>query len=182
MADSKDYLISLLKDKYEHEMSRRRDFESSLNIPITLLTALFVGVYYVATDSTVNSQYCSLNAIKWILIIGIFLTSALTMIFLFIVYFGFKRSYCVFPKSTEVHNDYKGLESYCKEHFSDTYESSLTDQLNNHAIQWYLQCNKHNTPLNDKRGNALFNARLCVCIGLSMGLLLLTLTTVIKVL
>lgn len=174
METSKDYLIGLLKDKYEHEMRRKSDFDNSLNIPITLLTALFAGIYFVSSDASLKILSCPLTITKWILLVLLFLSSLITMVLLFKVYFGYKRAYCTFPDSkTVVENDFKALEKYHEEYNKNKYEESLLDSLKDRVVTWYLECNNNNTPVNDSRADALFYARLSICISLSIGLVLL---------
>ncbi|MGM9476502.1 hypothetical protein ACS5PU_08725 [Pedobacter sp. GSP4] len=181
MDNSKDYIISLLKDKYDYEQKRKDDFESSLGTPITVLSALFAGSYFVVSDPSLNGINCSLVTIKWILVILLMSALIITLIFLFIVYFGFKRRYCSFPDSNTVYNgDFKSLEQYTKEHYPETYEEVLMDSLKDRAIQWYLDCNNNNTSVNDTRGNSLFRAKLSICISLGIGLALLILICFIK--
>ena len=181
--NSKEYLISILKDKYDHEMVRKSDFESSLNIPITLLSALLAGIYFVTSDTTIASSMCNLKTVKWILLILLFLSCMVTIVFLFIVYFGYRRSYCTFPESNVVVNvDFKQLEQYNKEHNADKYEESLLETLRDRVVSWYLNCNNHNTPVNDKRGNALYYARMFLLISLSIGFILLIFMCIIKTL
>ena len=182
METSKDILITVMKDKYDHEMGRKDNFETSLNIPITILSAMFAGLYFVITDSQLISYSCPITTIKWILISLLFTSCITTMGLLFRVYFGYKRSYCVFPESHTVFNiDYRRLEDYTKQHSSsDMYESDLSEHLKDNIIKWYLDCNEHNTPVNDSRAEALFYARLFLCISLSLGLLLLMFVCIIK--
>jgi len=179
--NSKEYLIGILKDKYDHEMVRKSDFESSLNIPITLLTALLAGMYFVTSDTTIDSTMCSLKTIKLILLTILFMSCIVTIIFLFIVYFGYRRSYCTFPESNVVVNvDFKELEEYNKEHNADKYEESLLETLRDRVVAWYLNCNNHNTPVNDRRANALYFARMFLLISIGIGLILLIFICIIK--
>ncbi|MBB6236908.1 putative membrane protein [Pedobacter sp. AK013] len=181
MDTSKDYVISLLRDKYEYEQKRKEDFESSLGTPITVLSALFAGSYFVVSDSSLIGINCSLVTIKWILVILLLIALVVTLIFLFVVYFGFKRRYCSFPDSNTVYNgDFKALEQYAKENYPETSEEVLMDNLKDRAIEWYLDCNNNNTAVNDTRGNSLFYAKLSICISLSIGLALLILICFIK--
>jgi len=181
MDNSKDYIISLLKDKFDYEQKRKDDFETSLGIPITILSALFAGAYFVVSDSSLQGINCSLLTIKWILVILLLVSLVTTLVLLFIVYFGFKRYYFSFPDSDTVYNtDYKALEEYTKEHYADSYEESLLDNLKNKVIHWYLDCNTNNTSVNDRRSNALYYAKMSICISLSVGLALLILICFIK--
>ncbi|MBB5437938.1 hypothetical protein HDC92_001612 [Pedobacter sp. AK017] len=181
MENSKDYLIGLLKDKYDYELVRKNDLDAALNIPITILTALLAGLYVVASDSSLRSASCHINTIKWLLFILLFLSCATTIFLLFKVYFGYKRSYCAFPESNTVYNvDFKYLEEHNREHNADTYDETLTDHLKDYVVKWYLDCNNNNTPVNDRRGDAMFYARLGLCISISLGLVLLILVCYIK--
>ncbi|WEK20446.1 MAG: hypothetical protein P0Y49_04750 [Candidatus Pedobacter colombiensis] len=174
METSKDYLIGLLKDKYEHEIRRKADFDNSLNIPITLLTALFAGIYFVASDTSLKQLSCPLITVKWILLALLFLSCIITMSLLFKVYFGYKRAYCAFPDSKQVvEDDFKALEEYHNQYSKGKQEENLLKSLKDRVVNWYLECNNNNTPVNDARANALFYARLSICISLSIGLALL---------
>lgn len=181
MDSSKDYVISLLKEKFDYEQKRKDDIENSLGVPITILSALFAGVYFVVSDGSLQGINCSVVTIKWTLIILLLASLTITLIFLFVVYFGFNRRYCSFPDSNTIYNiDFKSLEIHAKEHYSDKYEETLTFNLKERAIQWYLECNANNTVVNDKRANSLFYAKLAICISLSIGLALLILVCLIK--
>lgn len=183
MNNSKDYLLNLLKDKYDHEMHRKDGYESSLNIPMTILSALFAGLYFVGSDKQLTEGHCTLETLKWIFIGLLFLSCTTTLILLFRVYFGYRRSYCVFPDSKTVYEtDYRALELYNKEHFlvKEDYEREMTESLKDHAIHWYVECNNQNTPVNNLRADAMFYARLFICISLSIGLALLIFVCIIK--
>jgi hypothetical protein len=182
METSKDYIIALLQEKYEYELKRKDSFETALNVPISLLSVLFAGAYFVISDEKLSSGYCSLNTIKYIFLSLLFSSCVLTLIQLIRVYFGYNRSYCSFPESSIVFNqDYKALEAYHNENSKKSkVETELLDSLKDNVIKWYLDCNNHNTPVNDKRGNAYYLSRLFLCISLCIGLALLTLVCIIK--
>ncbi len=181
MNGSKEQLISLLKDKYDYELNRKESYESALGTPIAVLSALFAGIYFICSDDKLKSIACSLNTFKWLLLTLLMIGCSLSIIMLFVVYFGFKRSYCLFPESSIVYNtDYKELEKYANEHHPENSEAKLQELLNERVIVWYVDCNTNNTKVNDRRGNALYYAKLFLCISLSIGLILLIMISLIK--
>lgn len=181
METSLDYLISLLKDKFDYEHVRRNELDNALNIPITIITALLAGLFIVISDKTMACSIESLESIKFILIISLFISSATTIFLLLKVYFGYKRSYCAFPESKIMYEeDFKYLQKHNKKHNLSTYEATLTTHMKEYVVKWYLDCNNQNTPVNDRRGEAMFQARLGLCVSIGLGFLLLILVSYIK--
>lgn len=180
MNESKTQLISLLKDKYDYELNRKETFESALGTPIAVLSGLFAGIFFICSDETLKNVNCSLLTFKWLLLTLLIASCSLSIIMLFVVYFGFRRSYCLFPESSLVYGkDYKELEQYVKEHHNGD-DSQLNELLSERIITWYVDCNTNNTGVNDKRGNALYYSKLFLCTSLSIGLTLLIMVSLIK--
>jgi|GEM_PF-887576 len=177
--DSRDNLIDILKEKYSYELSRKSYFDSCLGTPITLMSFLIAGVFITINDSTIWITDACTRKLMYGLLGAIFIGCLLSFIFLFVVFFGFKRSYCSMPDSYLIHDAYQTLvqrhekEKRCREEY-------IISDLKDYIIQWYKDCNSSNIKVNDKRGNALYNFRMTIAITMVVGIFLLIVITFIK--
>lgn len=183
MESSKDYVITILREKYEYELARKRYFDDILGVPVTILSFLIASMYVVVTDKDFYNSICYINVIKWALITALFISCVCTGICLYRVYFGFNRLYSSFPESEKIVNeDYENLKKYHTDYNAKNAESAIVESLKDYIITWYKDCNTNNTQINDNRGNAYYWARLTIGIALGIGLLLLVFIFVIKTL
>ncbi|WP_457941727.1 hypothetical protein M1D52_07290 [Olivibacter sp. SA151] len=177
--DSRDNLIDILKEKYSYELSRKSYYDSCLGTPITLMSFLIAGVFIAINDSTIWLTDACTRKFMYGLLILIFVGCFMSFAFLFIVFFGFKRSYCSMPDSDLIHDAYKSL---VKRHENEKRhrEEYIVSDLKDYIIQWYNECNCSNIKVNDKRGNALYNFRMTIAITMIVGIFLLIVISFIK--
>jgi len=177
--DSRETLLEILKEKYAYELGRRSSLDSCLGIPITLMSFLIAGVFVAIGD---ESLWMFSGCTKWLLLvlIGVILIGCVVaFVFLFIVFFGYKRAYSALPESKVVATCY---HSFMKRHkkAKRNEEEYIISDLMDYMITWYTDCNSDNTKTNDKRGEALYRFRLVIGVTMGFGILLLISICLIK--
>ena len=181
MDNHKDYLIELLKSRYEHEASRYKEFEGSLGIPISVLTALLAGVYVVGTD---ESCWKGAGLSHIILLFMLFFLVGLiiiTICLLACVYWGKNRAWHTLPESKTIQEvDVPALITYVNDIAPDNFELQMIDELKTNTIEWYTYSNTENTRINNYRGVKMFYARLFLLASIFAGLVLLVNVLYIK--
>jgi len=159
MIDSRDDLIALLKDKYEHEYNRKKYFEDTLGLPFTLLTALAGGIYLVIDEGTKGIS--PVYQIVWVVLIVLLIIGAVLSIFyLYKVYIKYGKEFASFPDSASVKKFYEESKKYySKEEHLDgqDLEKHLSDSLKDQSIQWYTNTNAINLTTNEERAVAYYN-------------------------
>jgi hypothetical protein len=181
MEKHKDYLLELLKDRYEHESARYKEFEASLGIPITVLTALCAALYFVGTDKELVNSIGVGHVLVLVFFGFLLINIVITIGYLIGVYFGFKRAWIAFPESKTIkENDIQSLSQYVQEVEPDNFEFRMIQELKDNAIEWYVSCNTDNTRTNNVRGDRMYYARLFLILSLISGLLLLGTSLYIK--
>ncbi|MEN0095856.1 MAG: hypothetical protein AAGB30_10760 [Pedobacter sp.] len=174
MENHKDYLLELLRDRYDQESTRYKEFENALGLPVTILTALLAGLYIVGTDIDVwkcdGLTFVLLYALS--VLLGLFII--VTICLLACVYWGINRAWHTLPESKTIKEvDVPELSRYVNEVAPDNFEVRMVEELKTNAIDWYTECNTTNTSINNYRGIKMFYARLFLLASLFCGLLLL---------
>lgn len=170
--DSRDFLIEILKEKYTYELSRKSYYDCCLVVPITLMSFLVAGIFITIGDEQVWSTVLCARIFLYALLGLIIAGCIVSFVFLFIVFFGFKRSYNSMPDSDVVNESYSVLVKRHEKEKKDK-EEYLVSDLKEYMIRWYSLCNTDNTKTNDRRGNALYSFRLSIGITMIMGVILL---------
>lgn len=181
MFDSRDSLIALLKEKYDHEYNRKKYFEDTLQTPITLFTGLVGGIYLVLNDN-IKDISPTLKLI-WIFILFVLIICSITSFyFLYKAYVSFGDKFNSFPKSLALVEFYnKSKEHFVEQRIGSTeLEDSLDNSLKNEIINWYVDANEKNWALNEKRAEVYINARKSLGISLSLGIVLFIFISITK--
>src|SRR3546814_12058691 len=90
-----------------------------------------------------------------LVLVGVILIGCVVaFVFLFIVFFGYKRAYSAMPESKIVTACY---DSFMQRHKKEkrNKEEYLVSDLMDYMITWYTDCNSDNKKTNNKRGEAL---------------------------
>lgn len=175
MSKKTDALFPLYKEKYEYELERKRYYDNLVNLPITLIAFLVAGVYIVISDSHVSTWF---NTPRIILIVLIFLCIISGFIFLFQLYFTYRKRYEAFPDSLTVKSHYENIALVAA---GQPNENKLIKSEFNNAIEnWYIKVNTKNTATNDNRGDLYKNLNLALTLAYSLGFILFILFWVAK--
>jgi len=180
--DSRDTLIDILKEKYEYENKRKQTLDDSLNLPVSLLSFLTAGAFIFLTDT--NDKWMSLASVvgKWVLLIALLITTTISFVNLYVVFFGLRREYSSFPDSDQVHDSYLNLiERHYEVDDEQLKEQYLISDLKEYSIIWYKDCNRQNIIANDKRNDAFFRARMWLGISMIIGILVLLFICIYKI-
>lgn len=181
--DTRDTLVTLLKDKYAHEYNRKKYFDDALGVPITISSFLIGGIYYVVNESSTIENFTfriTFEALTGLLL----LVCVITFFFLFRVYFTYTKLYRSFPDSKEITDYYNKLkvhhiESGKKDNSADL-ENCLDDHLKKDIMAWYVKSNSKNLIINESRGQNFIYAKIFLGIALILGILIFSLTCLNK--
>lgn len=181
MADSREYLIALLKEKYDYELNRKKVLDDALTMPITLLSFIVGVLYFMLSQIPDQLLNCNEQWVKWILSISLLLAASMSFIYLYKVFFGYRRFYCSFPNSDEViASYYKLVDRHKLVRDADIQEEYIISDIKEYQIIWYKDCNQANTEANDKRGDAFFIGRMWLGISMIICILLMIFIYYIK--
>lgn len=161
--NSFSFYISL----YERELKRRYELDSSLNIPVSLLTALVTGNYFLNKDSLLNFCLNDFHFHTWLLLLTLIFIS-ISFYFLCLSYNNLIKGFEYFNLSypSEIRTFEKSFENdmECEEYnltatplSKVNFENKLIDQINS--------ITDNNKKVNDKRGEYLFKARLYIILS-----------------
>jgi hypothetical protein len=157
---TQETLITLLKEKYDYENERKRYYDNILTLPITLLTFIIAGIYFIINEIVAIQWF---NDIKPWFIYPLIATTAISMVLLFVVFFGLKRTYCSFPSSSTILSDLERIRNSFSELPDDSLkEEKINDRLNEFTVCWYTDVNDNNIKVNDLRGNYLFYSKIFI--------------------
>lgn len=181
MDDSRDNLITILKDKYDYELNRKKTLDDALTLPVTLLSFIVGSIYLLVTDIS-DKTLSSLELFcKWLLFSLLLLSALIAFVCLYKVYFGFRRFYCTFPASSEVLTAYDTLtERHSSVQDGQLKEQYIISDLKEYNVIWYKDCNLANTGANDRRADAFFAARMWLGISMIICILLLIFICIVK--
>ncbi len=157
--------FSFYKSLYDRELSRRYDLDNSVNIPVTLLTALVTGNYFITKDSVLN--LCLNNFYTWLILITYTLI-LISFYFLSKAYNnlldGFDYQNLSYPselrkfeKSFETDNECEEYNKSATQLSKVNFENKLIDQIN--------LITDDNKKINDRRGEFLFKARIYIILS-----------------
>lgn len=146
--------VLLYKEIYAHELSRKKDLNSAISTPLTIIVLLFGATFYLYNNLQIIITIPILNFFHGILILT--LITLVCSIFSLTICFnkilkGFR--YPNFPYAHEI-SEY---EEKCKSH-----EGEFNKYLTNKYIFYADAYQK----INDKRASALYYARVFIVISL----------------
>lgn len=156
------------KGLYERELKRRIDLDSSINLPITIITLIFAAIYFLVEDIEWSKNKCHIEICVLVLNCICILISIILLMFAFNNFFkGF--AYRNFAYTKELRTYEIELNKFIKEHKKDfTFEDRLIERIN--IITDY------NIILNDKRSLYLSRAKsLIICSLFLTGILFIIL-------
>lgn len=179
--DSRDQLIDLLKDRYQYELSRRNRFDDIMSLPVTVLTLIFAGIFYVISEVYSIELSCIYKAFFTAAIGIMLLLSFFAILALVYVFFGYKREYCTFPESKLMIERYKELQSYFEGERRSKRDILIAEEFKNYTIKWYFECNNHNMITNDRRAAALHTFKMLLSGIIFLGLILMFFVFILKI-
>lgn len=171
MESASALLLSMLKEKYDFEMDRKKSYDESVSTPITLVSFLVAGIFYSLIDDDMIdlNQHMEFARIAILLPMGFF--CILTFIKLHEVYVSTNVYYKSFPSTKDVISDYKNLADY-KEVKGPDESKPLEELFTENMIDWYQDCNEQNCKSNDIRMNALYQSKSLIGIAFIFGIIL----------
>lgn len=179
METASELLLSMLKEKYDFEMDRKKSYDESVSTPITLVSFLVAGIFYSLIDEDMIdlNQHMEFVRISILFPMGIF--CILTFIKLYKVYVSPNVYYKSFPSTRDVISDYKNLADY-KEIKGIDESKPLEELFTENMIDWYQDCNEQNCKANDIRMNALYDSKTLIGIAFIFGIILLIFIGLVK--
>lgn len=166
------------KSVYDRELNRRKDLDSAINLPLTLLTILVAANSYIYKQAT-SQNICCIKSLELIFIISFFLTLSVTIFYLTRSYNNLFKGFAYKNLGlTEEVRKYEidALPKYNKQlddqtpklNFEDIIIEKLNSFTDNHII------------INDKRSYDLYLAKTVSILGLiitALNFLFITIKT-----
>ena len=161
------------KELYHKENDRRQEVLNALNIPIAVITATSTANYLFITtfDYTFN------KILDWIfiaIVIATFILLIVSIFYLIKAFCDFNRGYEYkgLPYPGELHNWHKDLKEY---HSTYDIASENVDQMvKDEILKKILTSTDHNTYVNDKKHEYIYNSKKFL-----VGSLVITLITLL---
>lgn len=153
--------IDLYRNMYNHEIDRRNVLTSELAIHVTMIGVLIAGFSFLFGQiGNVKSPILMLLAVLSFLA----LTFAIVMSVIKLIQSNFNYNYSFISTSFDLEKWYKNLEN----HFNgkENKDRLIDEKFNKGLLNYYNDCGKVNTGINDKRFNLLHEVRKWFIIGL----------------
>ncbi len=154
--------IDFLLNWYYKENERRIALENSLNIPITILTALIAGIYFFVA----NHDYESNKILTLVFTLLIFLTIIfwiISIVYLINSYNNFFKgfSYKTFPNANFLDIEIKNVNDYYTEYKEELDKTKFkpVKQIENNISEFLKECIDYNCLNNDKKSNYLYKCK-----------------------
>lgn len=156
------------KSLYDRELNRRKDLDTSINLPLTIIGILITGNTYIAKDLFPITNIYDIN-FKHILMFVFFLLIIFTIAYL-------TKSYNNFYKGFIYRNigNYKELREY--ENKIIDYNERITDNKKNidfevKIIDKFVDIAENHCTINDKRSYDLYIAKTMILFTIATTLL-----------
>ncbi len=153
MNNERDQLLLIFKERYDFELDRKKSFDESISIPVTLLSFLVAGIFYTLVDEDLSSTAGAVNAAK-ICIVGPLAVACVVAFAKLGPVFMPRPGYQTFPAAKEINKFYTSMTKY-KEAAGPGEPTPILSLMNDSFIQLYSKCSDHNYDINQKRGEAL---------------------------
>jgi hypothetical protein len=150
------------KELYNNEIERKNSIESSLNIPIVIITGLISTVFYIGT----TFDY-SLEKFLSISFVGLLVTSGLfTLIAVYYLIRAFNNltsgfEYHYLPYGTDLEDYYERLKE-----FNDGDENKTNEDFKKYLTSKFNEQFDKNAFINDKKSGYIHQARRFIVFGL----------------
>src|SRR5690606_21495794 len=161
--------IDFLLNWFYKENDRRIELESSMNIPISILTALIAGIYFLILNYNFKSNIV-LDLIFMILISLCVIFWLISICNLIISYNNFFKgfSYKTFPNANFLDIETKNINEYYEKYKEDLKSEGFNQvkQIESNVCEFLKECIDYNTIKNDKKSFYLYRCKihLIICI------------------
>jgi hypothetical protein len=152
----------LYKELYNNELERKNSIESSLNIPIVIITGLISTAFYIGTTFDYSLE-------RFLSISFVILLNASSLFILIAVYFlirafnnltsGFEYNYL--PYGTDLEDYYERLKE-----FNDGDENRTKEDFKRYLTDKFNEQFDKNAFINDKKSGYIHQARRFIVFGL----------------
>jgi hypothetical protein len=173
------------KELYFKENERRTEIESSLNVPLAIITALVAGIYILATTYPTEATFL-VDICFWAGLTATFLVLALSVYFLVLAFSDATNLFEVFsannrfsykgiPYPQGLFNWHQNLDRFYRQTVpNDPNLSDLADnELKTYVISQFVISADHNTFVNDRKLSVLFKCKKCLIISLIFNVIAL---------
>jgi hypothetical protein len=156
--------LSMYKESYNNELSRREKFGTELTIPIAMVTLLFGTISYaIGKIETTTSGVLLIVTLISLVVLTTFLI--ISVVRLVQSYYNFAYEYIASSKLMEEY--YNALDEYYQN--DENKASKIEDAFETYLINDYCKCNERNTGNNDQRSFYLHKARSAILVALIAG-------------
>lgn len=149
------------KSIYDRELSRRKDLDADINLPLTILSILFAANSYLIKEEKFSGTYW-LTHIEFFLLISVYVSVVVAIIFLIKSYNNFFKGFA-YPNlglMTEVRKYEKQVIDYNSKVFENkiSFEDVVISKINGFTDDHII--------FNDVRQRDIYNAKTSIVIAL----------------
>lgn len=153
MTNSSQYLIDILKQKFEHEVARRNEFDNALSLPIALLSFIIPGIYFAVKE--VNKDYSQFMKYFLVLYTSTLIISTVWTIHRLYRFYFIGTQYQSLPSSDviiDVYDTSKVIDDVVSDNLNSRPDDLyIVSELDKFLIKSYKECTAINGAINDKR-------------------------------
>ncbi|GAB2533718.1 hypothetical protein [Rufibacter soli] len=157
------------KDLYDKEFTRKENIENSVNIPITITTAVAILIFFLLSEYEYKDENIYLNVLFYLPVI---IASVLTLIGLYYLikaYVSINHDpYRAIPYANQLDNYRISLNNYYTTNLQTLSHTTAEALFLNYLTDLYIQQTSSNTRINDTKLKELNITKLLLSISLSL--------------
>lgn len=169
------------KELYFKELERREHINQELNTPLSILTGLIVGIFFLATTFSYESSEAS-KILFWVILLLALLPLCASVYFLVLGFVDRKAffqlwnvyEYKALPKTSEIRDWQLNLDRYYENLLGTNVgvAEASNEQFQTAMIDRLIEFTDHNIQRNDTKGYNIYNAKIFVIYSVLVSSLL----------
>lgn len=111
------------KGIYDRELSRRKDLDADINLPLTILSVLFAANSYLIKEGSFDDKYCTAY-IEFLLLTSVYISITIAILFLIKSYNNFFKGFAY--KNLGLMTEVRKYEKLVVEYNSKVFENKIS--------------------------------------------------------
>ncbi|MBI5216243.1 MAG: hypothetical protein HY960_10865 [Ignavibacteriae bacterium] len=149
------------KDMYEREIERTSELNERLTLPVSLVSAIGAGIYYLFTQYLSFEFEIKNETIFFYIFLSLSVVCIIWAIFMLIRSYVWKYNYYYLPYVSDLEEYFRELQEFYKD------ENGITEKdYEEYLIRKLAQATDHNTKLNEVKARNLLQAKRSIVFSL----------------